>query len=633
MKIGGVLIVKNEEKVIERCLNSIYDFCDEFLIIDTGSIDLTIQKIENFFKNSSKKLILLKRTWLNFEHNRTELLIEAKKNLNVDWLFTIDADMVLINNNFNKQILDKDVAAYAILQGDENKSFIYYNYRLLNNECKWRYIGKTHEYLDFGLCAKNKIQKIDPDFIYIKDYYDGGSRKEKFIRDINLLTDALNENPNDARSVFYLAQSYKDLSLYDKAIEFYNKRIDLNGWEEEVYYSYYMRSKCLEYLNKNEIEIISSYIESIEYNLNRNSKRLESVVSLLKYIRTINKHHNLIYNYLKEKYDYFKSINQSFLNEYLLFLESDCYEYRFDDEFSLLAYNSGDCLTSLKILNNLKNKILNNLLKIDENEKQRIINNFEIVKNKCLEYININNYFDKIYILNLSDRIDRKNKIKKRLKEFNITNYKFINSIPGFFFDSFNINKISCYKNDYFYNNNLIGCIFSHCLAVFDAKSNNYKNILILEDDALFYKDLNLIFPKIILESETKYDRDWDMLYLGHGTFYIENDKWIPEKIKLKENEFTAITNFGTWTGHAYAIKNTLYDIILDRFFKNDFSKWVELDRFYVNEIQTNNKYLCLKVYPQLFIQDIDYSDIIGKNKIENLNFINENYSKFEDYI
>ena len=40
-KISAVLIVKNEQKVIKRCLKSVKD-CDEIVVLDTGSTDRTV---------------------------------------------------------------------------------------------------------------------------------------------------------------------------------------------------------------------------------------------------------------------------------------------------------------------------------------------------------------------------------------------------------------------------------------------------------------------------------------------------------------------------------------------------------------------------------------------------------------
>ena len=35
------MIVKNEEKVLDRCLASVFDLMDEIIIVDTGSTDRT----------------------------------------------------------------------------------------------------------------------------------------------------------------------------------------------------------------------------------------------------------------------------------------------------------------------------------------------------------------------------------------------------------------------------------------------------------------------------------------------------------------------------------------------------------------------------------------------------------------
>ena len=44
------MIVKNEEKIICRLLESVSDLIDTFCIIDTGSTDSTVEKIMSFFQ-------------------------------------------------------------------------------------------------------------------------------------------------------------------------------------------------------------------------------------------------------------------------------------------------------------------------------------------------------------------------------------------------------------------------------------------------------------------------------------------------------------------------------------------------------------------------------------------------------
>ena len=59
--LSTYLIVKNEEQVIERCINSILSFSDEIIIVDTGSIDKTKDIIKSINNKNSPKTSL-KRT-------------------------------------------------------------------------------------------------------------------------------------------------------------------------------------------------------------------------------------------------------------------------------------------------------------------------------------------------------------------------------------------------------------------------------------------------------------------------------------------------------------------------------------------------------------------------------------------
>ena len=46
--ISLCMIVKDEEKVIERCLNTVVDIVDEIIIVDTGSQDSTKEKVKRY---------------------------------------------------------------------------------------------------------------------------------------------------------------------------------------------------------------------------------------------------------------------------------------------------------------------------------------------------------------------------------------------------------------------------------------------------------------------------------------------------------------------------------------------------------------------------------------------------------
>ena len=68
-------------------------------------------------------------------------------------------------------------------------------------------------------------------------FADGGSRSDKFERDVRLLTADLERDPGNTRTVFYLAQTRRDLGERDKAIALYTRRSLMGGWDEEIYFS------------------------------------------------------------------------------------------------------------------------------------------------------------------------------------------------------------------------------------------------------------------------------------------------------------------------------------------------------------------------------------------------------------
>jgi hypothetical protein len=54
-----------------------------------------------------------------------------------------------------------------------------------------------------------------------------------------LLTEELEREPGNARAMFYLAQSYRSLGDFPRALVWYRRRIAASGWTEEVWYSHY----------------------------------------------------------------------------------------------------------------------------------------------------------------------------------------------------------------------------------------------------------------------------------------------------------------------------------------------------------------------------------------------------------
>lgn len=223
------MIVKDESRIIRRCLDSVKPLIDYWVIVDTGSSDGTQTIIQEHMKDIPG--MLYERPWKNFGYNRTEAFELAKEK--GDYILFMDADDTLAyEEGFLFSSLTKDL--YTMWRGKEG-SYSYQKTQLVKAALPWKWVGVTHEYLD---CDIPYTSSVLENIKYSSG--DDGARSydpHKFLKNIKLLENALLEEPNNSRYVFYLAESYRDAGEKGKAIEWYQKRIDMKGWDEEVFWS------------------------------------------------------------------------------------------------------------------------------------------------------------------------------------------------------------------------------------------------------------------------------------------------------------------------------------------------------------------------------------------------------------
>src|ERR1700722_1058976 len=100
-RICLTMIVRNEEKIIERCLDSVKDIVDCISICDTGSTDKTVQIIKQYMQMHDIPGKVYNHEWKNFGHNRTLSAQAAKQTLTSlnfplenTYLLFLDADMM-----------------------------------------------------------------------------------------------------------------------------------------------------------------------------------------------------------------------------------------------------------------------------------------------------------------------------------------------------------------------------------------------------------------------------------------------------------------------------------------------------------------------------------------------------------
>lgn len=230
------MIVKDEAKVIERCLQSVRELIAYWVICDTGSSDGTQALIRQALADIPGELH--ERPWVDFGHNRSELLSLAAGK--ADYLLALDADWTFsaAPGALTNLTADAYLVRHEHPRGD---GFELHSRNLVRGDRRWRYTGVAHEYLDTS--AASSERRLVGAVIY--NWADGGvGRAARWRQDAQLLERALSDDPQNSRNVFYLAQTYRDLAdMYDapgdrdRAIDLYRRRAAMGGWEEELFYS------------------------------------------------------------------------------------------------------------------------------------------------------------------------------------------------------------------------------------------------------------------------------------------------------------------------------------------------------------------------------------------------------------
>ena len=313
--IALFLIVKNEERVLGRCLDSAQPLVDHTLVVDTGSTDSTVEIARN-------RAVVVRHAWKDFGHNRS-LSFQAARELFPDakWGMTIDADMRIVCPDAQKfrDFLDKDVDGFSLLQ--VNHGTEYNNIRVMRLDRPWTCKGATHE---FWACRGGTVEYVPKDVAYIDDVGDGGAKADKFERDERLLRKELEEEPSNERDVFYLANTLLCQGKLEEAAELYAKRVELRGWEQEVYFAAYQLTKIYARLKK-PIECEMWAQRASEADPERN----EATLALAEFLRERGEYYKAWHYLLRAERA--KPSNK-------LFLEAECYEGRVAYERSVVQY-------------------------------------------------------------------------------------------------------------------------------------------------------------------------------------------------------------------------------------------------------------------------------------------------------
>ncbi len=218
-KLTLSMIVKNEEKYLRECLNSVKDVVDEIVLVDTGSTDNTIKIAEEY----DAKVYTF--DWVNdFSAARNYALGKSTG----DWILYLDADERLDNNSvteLKKIISQHSLAAHYCTvksydsEGSRDNSLQYT--RLFFNSPGISFNGKVHEQIESSLIDKNyRIISSNVLIHHIGYNVSIDEKRRKALRNLSLLEEEYSIKQS-AYGAFQIAQSYNVLDDKSNARKYF----------------------------------------------------------------------------------------------------------------------------------------------------------------------------------------------------------------------------------------------------------------------------------------------------------------------------------------------------------------------------------------------------------------------------
>lgn len=234
------MIVKDEEKVLRRCLDSVKDIVDEIVIVDTGSTDRT----RNIAEEYTDKIY-------SYEWNDSfaDARNFAQSNATGEWILVLDADEYVDRENLKKAVNDiksetrcfdcYEVRIYNFTGAYGERIVQNKSIRIYKNNNNMYYYRSIHEQL-----AKKDKEQITGSlslFIYHSGYLNVTVKeKKKGNRNIALLNKEIESTGNKGFDYFNLGNELLSKGDSQKALEAY-----LDAYKNKPDYRYSWVSFCI----------------------------------------------------------------------------------------------------------------------------------------------------------------------------------------------------------------------------------------------------------------------------------------------------------------------------------------------------------------------------------------------------
>lgn len=242
MKISAVLIVKNEEAMLARCLDSIKGKVDEIVICDTGSTDKTLDIAKSYTEN------IQHFEWCDdFAKARNY----AKQFASNEVILSIDADEVLKGD---PRIYEEDFNGMMVTLSNEDGDNDSQAIRVFKKKFDW--VGKIHEYVD----VKDNVVSSDLTIVFGRS----PTHDVDIQRNLRILANEYKSGNREARLLYYFGRELLQFNLRNEAKEAFLEYLPKSQYLAEKADALLMLG-CLE-AKENPSEAVSYCLNSIGIN-------------------------------------------------------------------------------------------------------------------------------------------------------------------------------------------------------------------------------------------------------------------------------------------------------------------------------------------------------------------------------
>ena len=255
------MIVKDEEDVLRRCLDSVKEIVDEIIIVDTGSTDKTKLIASEF----TDKIFDFK--WCDdFSKARNFSFSKATK----EYIIWLDADDVILEEdklkikelkNTLNPITDIVMLNYNVaFDENDNPIFTYSRERILKRSKNYKWSGRIHE----AIATSGNVIYSDAAITHKKIHVNDPKRN------LRIYEKMIKENIKlNAREKYYYARELYYNKKYEKAVNILNEFLDCDdGWTENKINACLDLYNCYIALNKDK-EALLSLLRSFTYDTPR----------------------------------------------------------------------------------------------------------------------------------------------------------------------------------------------------------------------------------------------------------------------------------------------------------------------------------------------------------------------------